>query len=59
MSKVFNIAIALSVSVFYMLVFTINLADYFGGMFQSFVVGNVIFGTCFLIVGFYIVTKKG
>jgi len=57
-SKVFNIAIALNIFAFYMLAFTIIFAEYFGGLFQSFIVGTVIFGTCFLIVGFYIITDK-
>ncbi len=58
-SVVFNIAIAWNVFPFYVLAFTIIFSEYFGGVFQSFIVGTVIFGTCFLVVAFYIITDKG
>lgn len=57
-SKIFDIAIALNILAFYMFIFTIIFAEYFGGLFQSFIVGNVIFGTCFLVVGLYIIMDK-
>tara|TARA_R100000781_G_C4040106_1_gene113675 strand:+ start:184 stop:369 length:186 start_codon:yes stop_codon:yes gene_type:complete len=39
--------------------FSLITANYFGGFFQSFIVATVIFGTCFLIVAFYIIFKRG
>ena len=57
-SKIFDIAIALNILAFYMFIFTIIFAEYFGCLFQSFIVGNVIFGTCFLVVGLYIIMDK-
>jgi len=59
MSKILEIGIALTFfSVFHFL-FAIGFATHFGGLFQSLIISNVTFGTCFLIVAFYIVTKKG
>ena len=59
MSKVLNVAIALTICSFYMVAFTVNFADTFGGLVQAYMVGLEIFGACFLIVGFYIMTRGG
>ena len=56
---ILNVLFALAFfSVFHFL-FAIGFATHFGGLFQSLIISNVTFGTCFLIVAFYIIFKRG
>jgi hypothetical protein len=59
MSKILEIGIASTFFCFFHFVFAFAFATYFGGLLQSLIISQVVFGTCFLIVAFYIVTKKG
>ena len=56
-SKIFNIAIALTIFCFFHFVFAFAFATYFGGLFQSLIISQIVFGTCFLIVAFYILAR--
>ena len=58
LSKVFNTVIALTIFTIPVSAVTIMMAAYFGGLFQSFIVATVVFGICFLITGFYTITRK-